>query len=151
MTNDTLTAPMADIREFHAVFARSPHPSGPTLLTPFQVDRGVTWCAEEGQEIRDATTIAGQVDGWLDMIYFALGRIDEMGVDPSPIWDIIHGANMAKRQPDGSVKRHPVTGKTLKPADWRDPGPLIEAEIERQRSAALRRQSGGYGCAADVN
>lgn len=142
MTRQTLAAPMADIREFHAVFARTLHPTVPTLLTPFQVDRRVTWCAEEGQEIRDATTIAGQADGFIDMIYFALGGLDEMGLDPSPIWDIVHAANMAKRQPDGSVSRHPVTGKTLKPADWLDPGPLIDAEIERQIAAASDRDQG---------
>ena len=135
----SLAAPMADIREFHAVFARKPHPTRPTLLTPFQVERRVTWCAEEGEEIREATTIAGQADGFLDMVYFALGGLDEMGLDPSPIWDIIHGANMAKRQPDGSVKRDPLTGKTLKPADWQDPDPLIQAEIERQIAAAERK------------
>lgn len=137
----SLAAPMADIREFHEVFARTPHPSGPTLLDPWQVERRTTWCAEEGEEIRDATTIAEQADGFIDMIYFALGGLDEMGLDPSPIWDIVHAANMAKRQPDGSVKRHPVTGKTLKPADWQDPGPLIEAEIARQIAAAQKDQA----------
>ncbi|CAN7170377.1 hypothetical protein [Brevundimonas sp. LjRoot202] len=141
MTSTTLAAPMAHIREFHEVFARTPHPTGPTLLTPFQVERRVTWCAEEGQEIREATTIAEQADGFLDMIYFALGGLDEMGIDPSPIWDIIHGANMAKRQPDGSVKRHPETGKTLKPGDWQDPDPLIRAEVERQIASALPQES----------
>lgn len=135
----TFAEPMADIREFHRVFARTPHPTVPTLLTPYQVERRVTWCAEEGQETREATTIAGQADGWIDMIYFALGGLDEMGLDPSPLWDIVHAANMAKRQPDGSVRRDPVTGKTLKPADWQDPGPLIEAEIDRQIAAAQRR------------
>jgi predicted HAD superfamily Cof-like phosphohydrolase len=134
--SSTLYAPMTDIREFHEVFARTPHPTVPTMQTPFQANRRATWIEEEAQEVRDATDIASQADGYIDVIYFAMGGLDELGIDPSPLWDIVHQANMAKRQPDGSVSRDPVTFKTLKPEGWVAPEPLLRAEVQRQIDAA---------------
>ena len=40
---------------------------------------------------------------------------------------------MAKLWPDGRAHHRPGDGKVMKPEGWQDPGPLLQAEIERQR------------------
>lgn len=132
----TLAAPMAHVREFHDTFAVTPVPTIPTMQSEFFAERRAKWIEEEMQELREATDIASQADAYIDAIYFAFGGLIELGIDPSPLWDIVHGANMAKLQPDGTVLRDPVTRKTLKPAGWTPPEPLLRAEVERQIAAA---------------
>lgn len=132
----TLASPMADVAEFHDTFARTPAPAVPTMQSEFFAERRATWIEEEMDELREATDIASQADAYIDAIYFAFGGLAELGIDPSPLWDIVHDANMAKLQPDGTVSRDPVTGKTLKPLGWVAPEPLLRAEVERQIAAA---------------
>lgn len=134
----TLAAPMADVRAFHDAFASTPVPSIPTAQTIFLAERRAKWIEEEMDELRQADTVAEQADAYIDAIYFALGGLIELGIDPSPLWNLTHAANMAKLQPDGTVLRDPVTRKVIKPADWVDPTPAQQAEVERQIRAALR-------------
>jgi predicted HAD superfamily Cof-like phosphohydrolase len=94
------------------------------------------WIEEEAQELREATTIDAQADAFIDVIYFALGGLVEMGLQPGPLWDIVQGANMAKLWPDGHPRFRDGDGKVLKPAGWEDPGPRLAAEIRRQLEAS---------------
>lgn len=76
-----------------------------------------------------------QADALLDMLYFTYGSFVLMGVDPAPIFDLVHEANMGKRFPDGQAHFDPVTHKILKPADWEErfaPERNIQEELERQ-------------------
>jgi predicted HAD superfamily Cof-like phosphohydrolase len=129
-----LDRPFEDVIEFHTVFD---HPIGdaPRMQPPERVAARAGWLEEEARELREATTIADQADAYIDSIYFALGGLVDMGVDPSPIWAIVQRANMAKVWADGSVRRRKHDGKIIKPDTWVDPKPLIEAEIARQLSA----------------
>lgn len=147
-----LSGIIEDVREFHEVFApdwlpeRVPLP----LNYPQALTRG-KWVQSEVKELVDDTVAAGavclgsddmvdlmakQADAFLDMIYFAAGGLVRMGIDPSALWAIVHGQNMAKRQPDGSVKRREGDGKVVKPEGWVDPHELLVAEIKRQIDAS---------------
>ncbi|MBV1944655.1 HAD family hydrolase [Streptococcus parasuis] len=76
-----------------------------------------------------------QVDALLDLLYFTYGSFVLMGVDPEPIFQLVHEANMGKRFPDGRAHFDPVTHKILKPNDWEErfaPERKIEVELKRQ-------------------
>lgn len=59
--------------------------------------------------------LVGQVDALVDLLYLTYGSFVLMGVDPKPIFDTVHGANMGKIFPDGKAHFDPITHKILKP------------------------------------
>lgn len=76
-----------------------------------------------------------QVDALLDILYFTYGSFVLMGVDPEPIFHLVHAANMGKIFPDGRAHFDPVTHKILKPDDWEErfaPEGKIQEELKRQ-------------------
>lgn len=80
--------------------------------------------------------LIGQVDALTDLLYFTYGSFALMKIDPQPIFEIVHRANMGKIFPDGSAHYHEVTHKVLKPDNWQNdfaPEPLIEKEIQQQK------------------
>ncbi|HLK26472.1 MAG TPA: hypothetical protein VKT30_17580 [Caulobacteraceae bacterium] len=124
-----------DVRAFHVAFG-APIGLGPSALARDRVLGRAAWIEEEAQELREATTLAEQADAFIDVIYFALGGLVEMGIAPGPLWDIVQRANMAKLWPDGRPRYRESDGKVIKPEGWRDPGEALAAEIERQTAAA---------------
>ena len=79
--------------------------------------------------------LVGQVDALLDLLYLTYGSFVLMGVDPEPIFRLVHQANMGKIFPDGKAHFDPVTHKILKPDDWEErfaPEAAIQEEINRQ-------------------
>jgi predicted HAD superfamily Cof-like phosphohydrolase len=128
-----------DVRAFHQAFGH-PAPDAPELLTAESARRRAAWIEEEAQELREATTIEAQADAFIDVIYFAVGGLVNLGVRPGPLWDIVQNANMAKLWPDGRPRHRQSDGKVIKPEGWEDPGPKLEAEIRRQLSAAGARR-----------
>lgn len=90
---------------------------------------------EEIDEFLDATDVCEQADAMIDLIYFALGSLVEMGVKPDILFAIVHEANMSKLWPDGAPHYGP-DGKTIKPGTWVDPYPRIASEIARQAASA---------------
>lgn len=78
-----------------------------------------------------------QVDALTDLLYFTYGSFSLLGVDPQPILEIVHEANMGKLFPDGQPHYDSITGKVLKPDNWVEdyaPEEKIKAEIERQKN-----------------
>ena len=91
----------------------------------------------KGEKVEDALT--AEVDALTDLLYFTYGSFALIGVDPQPIFEIVHRANMGKLFPDGKPRYHPVTNKVMKPEDWQQnyaPEPLIKEEINRQKGKA---------------
>lgn len=91
--------------------------------------------AKTKKKSRVDNPLLGQVDALLDILYFTYGSFALMGVDPQPIFDLVHRANMGKLFPDGKAHFDPVTHKILKPANWEEqyaPEPMIEEELNRQ-------------------
>jgi predicted HAD superfamily Cof-like phosphohydrolase len=130
MVKHPLTQLWETVRQFQLAFGQ-PAPDEPTLQTTAQATRRSDWIKEEADELLEARTIMDQADAYIDAIYFGVGGLVELGVDPGPLWDIVHNANMSKLWKDGTVHRR-EDGKVIKPPHWVDPGPLLQAEINRQ-------------------
>lgn len=79
--------------------------------------------------------LTAQVDANVDQLYFINGNFTEMGIDPAPLFDIVHQANMAKLFPDG-LPHYNEAGKVVKPPNWQAPEIFLEEEIQRQIKAA---------------
>ncbi len=118
------------VKDFHILF-KHPTSEKPKMISKERVLKRKNWMEEEIQEFLDANTLEDQTDAMIDLIYFALGTLVEMGVKPTNIFDIVHNANMTKIWKDGNLQYHP-DGKTKKPPNWIDPKPLIEKEIRYQ-------------------
>lgn len=86
------------------------------------------WILDELDEMRGSLADRNLVtlaDDYIDIVYFALGGLVELGIDGGPLFDAVHAANMAK------VKL-PGVAKIAKPEGWTAPD--IAALIEAQRS-----------------
>lgn len=122
------------VKEFHIKFG---HPVG-EHPKPINSDRAMKryhWMLEEITEFIEADEIVEQADAMIDVIYFALGTLVEMGIRPDSLFDIVQTANMAKLWPDGKPHCN-AEGKTIKPSTWEDPHKKLEAEIMKQCESA---------------
>lgn len=120
-----LTWAQSRVRAFHEVF-HHPVAKFPASLTPSRVKTRSSWMREELDEFDSAPTLVDQADAMIDLMYFALGTLVEMGVEAEPLFDIVHRANMAKFT-DGLESVYRDDGKVAKRVDWKSP----EAELER--------------------
>lgn len=120
------------VRDFHRIFSH-PIADQPKLLGRERAISRCAWMREEIDEFETATDVYGQADAMIDLIYFALGTLVEMGVKPSEAFAIVHEANMTKVWPDGSL-RYREDGKTIKPPGWLDPFPRLKKAIDAQAS-----------------
>ncbi|HYH01612.1 MAG TPA: HAD family hydrolase [Bacillota bacterium] len=117
------------VKQFHTQF-QSPYADEPKLLSADRVEKRYQWMLEEINEFKAAQTIDEQADAVIDLIYFALGAMVEMGVKPESLFEIVHQANMSKIWEDG--KPHFENGKVIKPPTWIDPKPLLIEAINQQ-------------------
>ncbi|MGT2888127.1 Cof-type HAD-IIB family hydrolase [Streptococcus didelphis] len=86
--------------------------------------------------------LVGQVDALTDLLYFTYGSFVLMGVDPQPIFETVHEANMGKIFPDGKAHFDPVTHKILKPNNWEKhyaPERAIKKELDKQLQKSLQK------------
>ncbi|ALS22108.1 hypothetical protein [Paenibacillus naphthalenovorans] len=81
--------------------------------------------------------LVAQADACLDMRYFNSGDFTLLGINPDPLFEIVHSCNMKKLFPDGKP-RYNEHGKIQKPEGWNPPEPLLEAEIQRQIEEAQK-------------
>ncbi|HEO5821858.1 TPA: HAD-IIB family hydrolase [Streptococcus agalactiae] len=89
------------------------------------------------------TPLVGEVDALTDLLYLTYGSFVLMGVDPKPLFDTVHEANMGKIFSDGKAHFDPVTHKILKPDDWEEhfaPEPSIRRELDSQIQKSLNRK-----------
>lgn len=95
---------------------------------------------EEIEEFKDAETLEDEADALIDLIYYALGRVYEMGLSPRALFEEVHRANMDKVSGD-LAKRPGWAGKdAIKPAGWKPPHlePLLNAGKEAVLRGAWR-------------
>lgn len=97
-------------------------PDKPTPLHPLRKEYAYNHLMEEISEFRDSSTTEEMADALVDIVYVAMGRLVEMGLQPGPLFDEVHAANMRKRL--GRTKRGDVGHDAVKPDDW--VGPDIE-------------------------
>eukprot|EP00483_Globobulimina_turgida_P002803 UN02808 len=74
--------------------------------------------------------IAEQGDALVDIYYYSLNCMAKKGVNLSKIFELVHNANMAKRDPKTKKFIKRADGKIIKPKGWTAPD--ISAEIKRQ-------------------
>lgn len=117
------------VAEFHKKFDH-PVSNGPRLLPEDRVVKRSNWMQEEIDEFIRSRTVADQADAMIDLMYFALGTLVEMGVPPAQLFDIVHEANMRKIKNDGKAL-YREDGKIAKPQNWIDPTNLIEEAISQ--------------------
>jgi len=126
------------VKEFHRAF-KSPESGIPVLMTEERSKQRAEFMLEEVREFTESETIYDQADAMIDLIYFALGTLVEMGVKPKKIFDIVHNANMSKLWDDGKARYREGDGKVIKPPSWEDPFPKIKEVIDKDK-----KQDGEY-------
>lgn len=122
-----------EVRQFHIKF-NHPHSDNPKMVSEERVKKRYDWMLEEIDEFKEAEDIYEQADAMVDLIYFALGTLVEMGVQPDELFNIVQKANMSKLWPDGKP-RYKEDGKVLKSKEWIDPYPLLKEAIDRNTYA----------------
>lgn len=122
-----------DVRRFHEKFH---HPVGehPQGMEAERAQKRYNWMLEEINEFMEAVKdkdIVEQADAMIDVIYFALGTLVEMGIKPDKLFQIVQEANMSKLWEDGQP-HYAKDGKTIKPHTWKDPHEELRAAIYAQ-------------------
>ena len=125
------------VQEYHEIFGH-PLALNPTPLSQDRIIHRAGFMAEELAEFLKASPddLVAQSDALLDLLYFVLGTFVEMGVDPAPLFDAVHQANMDKLW-DGQPRYNPTNGKTLKPPGWVGPEERIRQLIDKQKSQSI--------------
>jgi hypothetical protein len=115
---------MAQVEKFNLDVTALPVPAVPTALSADRTSWAHTALTEEADEFRDAMRdgdLLEAADGLLDSVFFALGRLSEMGIPAQAVWDSIIKANLAKQQ--GSLSKRPgsLGHDAIKPEGWTAP------------------------------
>jgi predicted HAD superfamily Cof-like phosphohydrolase len=118
------------VKEFQKAF-NHPVKGTPTFMEEDRAMKRSKWMIEEIDEFLEAEDVNEQADAMIDLIYFALGTLVEIGVKPQALMDIVQDANMSKLWEDGNP-RYNELGKVIKPEGWQDPYNKLQAEIEKQ-------------------
>lgn len=119
------------VRDFHKAF-NVPVADAPTFMGEERAKARMSWVEEEMNEFLEAETVVDQADAMIDLIYFALGTLVEIGVRPQPVMDLVQQANMSKLWEDELPRFREEDGKIIKPANWVAPESKIEEEVMRQ-------------------
>lgn len=109
-----------DVKIFHEKF-NHPVSDTPVFLNSIRAKNRAKWLMEEIAEFLVAQDIYEQADAMIDLIYFALGTLVEMGIEPDGLFEIIQEANMSKLGEDGKPIYNKKDGKIIKPDNWDDP------------------------------
>jgi Phosphoribosyl-ATP pyrophosphohydrolase len=132
-----------DTRDFQTKFGHILNTS-PIHLTKRKLDERVVCMQEELDEFKDACKLQdlpGQADALVDLVYFALGTANMLGLPWQELWNDVHEANMRKVagitkrghkfdciKPEGWVG--PITSKILFDAGYEGHNPTLEQDDE---------------------
>ncbi len=114
---------IADVTEFHKKFVPDQLLESPAIPSIEIQKLRSKLIDEELEETLYALVnddLAQIADGIADSIVVLIGTALAYGIPLQRVWDEVHRSNMAKLQPDGSVKRR-SDGKVLKPDNWTPP------------------------------
>jgi predicted HAD superfamily Cof-like phosphohydrolase len=82
------------------------------------------------ETMSDEEIIAEQHDAFVDSYYYTLNCAAKNGVNMSKIFNLVHQANMAKKDPESGLFNRRADGKIIKPPGWIEPD--IVGEIKSQ-------------------
>ena len=128
--------------EVMELFATAYPPAEAKALLKGMIDDSKDIPQEKYEDGQQADKIADQADALVDVYYYSLNAAAKKGVNISSIFDIVHGANMAKRDPATGKFIKRADGKIIKPAGWQSPD--VTAEVRRQM------EEGSFPAAAPV-
>jgi predicted HAD superfamily Cof-like phosphohydrolase len=115
---------LTDVDQFNREVCALPIPATPTMLNESRAQWSRTALQEELDEFTKACNegdILEAADGLLDMVFFALGRLVEMGIPPQAIWQGIAKANLAKERGQLSKRPGSLGHDAIKPEGWKAP------------------------------
>ena len=91
---------------------------------------------EEVDEFIEAKTMREMIDALIDILYVTLDACVQIGLRPSPFFEIIARNNLSKVWPDGWMQTN-EKGKVIKPPTWIAPDAEIDAELARQMQRGI--------------
>lgn len=115
---------LVKVAEFNREVVALPIPKTPQVLGKQRRTWANAALQEELKEFNDAAD-AGDVleaaDALIDLVYFALGRLVEMGVPATAVMDEVQRANMDKERGELSKRPGSMGHDAVKPAGWQAP------------------------------
>ena len=114
---------MNDVREFQLKFGHLVHDT-PVHLTQRKLKERIECMQEELDEFKTAVAnqdLAEQADALIDLVYFAKGTANMLGLPWEELWADVQRANISKVA--GVGKRGHLVD-CVKPIGWRPPTPL---------------------------
>jgi len=124
------------VHQFNADLIGLPIPEQPSRLDPERKKWADGALSEELVEFREADNLEDEVDALLDLSYFALGRVIEMGVVPGAAFEEVHAANMAKVRGELSKRPNSKGFDAIKPEGWQPPNLLPYLALDRRQVRA---------------
>lgn len=143
---------LAKVEQFNRDVIDLPIPLTPTVLSPERHNWSMVALKEELAEFTSAVAaddVLEAADALIDLAYFALGRLVEMGVPAQAVFDGVQQANMAKRKGELSKRPGSLGHDAVKPAGWTPPDHdwilsfslLDVTELARLRQAERDREA----------
>ena len=121
MTGSFPAGYLAAVHRFNEDLIGLPIPEQPTRLSEARKEWAATALSEEIHEFITAENLADEADALVDLTYFALGRLVEMGIVPGPVFEEVHARNMAKRRGTLSKRPNSLGYDAIKPEGWTAP------------------------------
>lgn len=115
---------LAGAEEFNRSIIGLPIPESPKLLSKSRASWAAGALQEELTEFQDAQAdkdILESADALIDLIYFALGRLVEMGIPARMVFDEVQRANMGKERGELSKRTGSLGYDAIKPEGWQPP------------------------------
>ena len=128
---------LALVHRFNADIIGLPIPETPTRLGEARKEWALDALNDEVGEFFAAETLEDEVDALVDLSYFALGRLVEMGVVPGAVFDEVHEANMRKRRGELSKRPNSLGFDAVKPEGWTGPELLPYLSLDRSDIRAM--------------
>lgn len=110
--------------------ANQPISNVPKMLDKDRVRIRTKWMKEEIDEFCTANDLVEQADAMIDLIYFALGAMVEMGIKPDSLFEIVHKSNMSKLNTVRVL--YDKNGKVQKPKNWQNPYDIMKKDIYKK-------------------
>ncbi|RUQ67309.1 hypothetical protein ELZ19_06955 [Brucella abortus] len=132
------------VERFNREIVGLPIPNEPERLRPERKAWALTAMREELDEFETTDSIDDEADALIDLTYFALGRLIEMGIAPRPIFEEVHAANMRKKRGELSKRPGSLGFDAVKPEGWTPPDllPFLTVRREDLHQLQLIREGG---------
>lgn len=141
--SDTILGRMArDVSRFNDTVVGLPIPEKPTLISRERADHAIDCFQEEIQEFDKAVNdgdLGEAIDACIDLAYFALGRVVEMGAALNPHWDIVQHANMLRQRGQKASRPRSLGWDAIKPPGWQAPDHEAYLSVTKEELEWLKR------------